>query len=105
MNAYLHDQFPADVHLPDGTVHRQVLVVVDDERLQAWKDAWPSPVLVHESLHTGFTRGQDPRYPSSRHQVVTDAGTVQIATSSGCGCGSQLRQWRPDVPHRTASRA
>ena len=99
------DVHPAEVSMPDGTVHMGVRVFVTNRRLIAYR-ATPDrqiELVLNEYLQEPCT------VPASRNTLgqgalearLLDGGTAWINRGQGCGCGSPLLALGSPAPWHT----
>jgi hypothetical protein len=89
------DRFPVILHAPDGTVTREVRVVMTKPQDGVGElIAWSAP--DREVLRTSFKLDDsDIRSKQVDWTLATDAGVVIIQPQHGCGCGNRLKYWTP----------
>lgn len=106
-HAYKAIWWPAQIVLPDGTLHRIAKVIaaseglyvydrVPHDRVNGLDPAWYAPIDFDKTAtpRTGYaTREKNVR-------ISTGAGEVVISPLVGCGCGLPLKSWRPAWSHR-----
>lgn len=101
--SYRVSWWPAQVHLPDGTVIRQAKVFATSVGLY---------------IYTGRPDGDQPDYyfpidysktppPPADYalrqkaiRIITPHGEVRVYKLGGCGCNHPLKAWRPTWAHR-----
>lgn len=98
--------WPAEVALPDGTVLRDALVVVTQQRVYVWRASAAGQIeLVWNSGWTweGSVLTKEHLLVASPLRVATEAGVMSVNRGRGCGCGNPLGRWQPWQPEMRAS--
>ena len=82
--------FPAHVSLATGERFDPVLALIGMDRIWVYNSDSHGGTLVAEF-------GLDDLRGTAQHGYTaeTDAGTVRVVRSRGCGCGSKLGSWNP----------
>jgi len=86
------DLYPANLIL-DGVMYSDVRVVVTADTIYAWRDGYggEAPVEFLNERISDF----DGRNTIGWTITLHDDRAVFLQRSSGCGCGSRLRGYRP----------
>jgi len=103
------DWWPAAVVLPDKAVWHRVRVYATSAGLLIYRTRpaigtpewgtltpdWVSPIDHHLTAEPAAAK-----LPGAATDIHTDRGLVVITFTGGCGCGTSLRNWRPDFSTR-----
>lgn len=85
------DMFPAIVLIEGEPVLSNVRAIVTDTELVVFQDSYGGPAEVYRGALADFTGSAKTGYSAE----IDDGPTATITRSSGCGCGSLLRGFRP----------